>query len=97
MDKLKDKIDGINMSEELAKKWLDKENIDQAIKDCVLLGDACNGLLLNQFWKTNQTLPEFFNHIFITSLKKQLGHAFNANLAREKIKCFADALEKLFN
>jgi hypothetical protein len=97
MDNLKDKIECNNMSEELVKKWLDKQNIDQVIKDNVLLGDTCNGLLLNQFWQTNNTSPQIFNHIFITFFKMKLDNAFNANSAREKIKGFADALEKLFN
>ena len=97
MDNLKDKIECINMSEELVKKWLDKQNIDQVIKDNVLLGDTCNGLLLNQLWQTNKTSPQFFNHIFIAFFKIKLDNVFNANSAREKIKGFADALEKLFN
>ena len=97
MDNLKDKIECNNMSEELVKKWLDKQNIDQVIKDNVLLGDTCNGLLLNQFWQTNNTSPQIFNHIFITFFKMKLNKTFNANSAREKIKGFADALEKLFN
>ncbi len=97
MAKLKDKIYGEIMSEELVKKWLDKENIDQVIKYNVLQGDTCNGLLLNQFWQTNKTSPQFFNHIFITFFKMKLDKKFDANSAREKIKGFADALAKLFN
>jgi hypothetical protein len=85
------------MSEEQIKKWLDDENINQAIRDCVLLGGACNGLLLYQFWQMNKTLSPCFNHVFMAFLKKQFGNAYDTNFAREKIKDFANALEKLFN
>ena len=89
--------DANNMSEEQVKKWLEDENINQAIRDCVLLGGGCNGLMLNQFWQMNKTLSPCFNHVFIAVLKIQLDKTYDANFAREKIKDFANALEKLFN
>jgi hypothetical protein len=89
--------DANNMSEEQVKKWLEDENINQAIRDCVLLGGGCNGLMLNQFWQMNKTLSQGFNQVFMAFLIKQLDKAYDANFAREKIKDFANALEKLFN
>ena len=83
-----------NMSEEQVKKWLEDENINPAIRDCVLLGGGCNGLMLKQFWQMNKTLSPCFNHVFMAFL---LDKGYDANFAREKIKDFADALEKLFN
>ena len=82
------------MSEEQVKKWLDDENINQAIKDCVLLGGGCNGLMLYQFWQMSKTLSPCFNQVFMAFL---LEKANDANFARQKIKDFASALEKLFN
>jgi len=89
----KSEVNGMNMSEEQVKNWLGKENIDQAIRDCVLKG-VCNGLVLHQLWHSS---PEFFNYILLDSLNKQQGNALDTNEANmKKIKHFADALDRLF-
>ena len=83
------------MSEEQVKKWLGKENIDQAIRDCVLKG-VCNGLVLHQYQEFKSS-PEFFNYILLDSLNKQQGKTPDTNEANMKnIKYFSDALDRLF-
>ena len=84
------------MSEEQVKKWLEKENIDKAIGDCVLKGQLCNGDLLNQLWQIFKTNSQFFTHILLHSLNKQQDKALDTNEAKKKIMHFADALEKMF-
>jgi hypothetical protein len=83
------------MSEEQVKKWLEKENIDKAIGDCVLKGEACNGDILHQYWHIFKTNSQFFNHILLDSLNKQ-DKAQDTNDTKKKIKHFSDALDKLF-
>ena len=83
------------MSDEQVKKWLEKENIDKAIGDCVLKGEACNGDILRQYWHIFKTDSQFFNHILLDSLNKQ-GEAQDTNDTKKKIKHFSDALDKLF-
>jgi hypothetical protein len=100
LHKLKDIIEGkqeiaTDMTEEQVRKWLEKENIDQAIRDFILV-ESCNGLLLHQYWQMNANSSEFFNHIFLAHLNIKQGIEFNKNEAIEKIKDFANALDKLF-
>ena len=92
----KSEVNGMNMSEDKVKDWLGKENIDQAIRDCVLKG-VCNGLVLHQLWQELKSSQEFFNYILLDSLNKQQGKALDTNEANmKKIKHFADALDRLF-
>ena len=100
LHKLKDIIEGKreiahDMTEEHVKRWLEQENIDQAIKDYILI-ESCNGLLLNQYWQTNTNSSEFFNHIFLGHLNIKQGKEFDRKEASGKIKDFANALDKLF-